>query len=540
VLGVLKAGGAYLPLDPAYPAERLRYMLEDGAPAAVLVQTHLRDLVESADVPLLDLDAAAPAWASLPATDPGRGGLTPEHLAYVIYTSGSTGRPKGVRVPHGSVGATLAVAGEAFGFGAGDRVPSLASFAFDIWLFETLLPLLGGGSVRLVPRERVPDVPRLVEDLARCTALHAVPALMRRIVEEVRATPGGVLGTLRHAFVGGDAVAPDLLEEMRAAFPAAGIHVLYGPTEAAIICAAHRLGGEAAARQMVGRPLGNAALYVVEPGGRVAPVGVAGELCLGGASVARDYLGRPGLTAERFVPDPFAGEPGARLYRTGDRVRWLADGSVEFLGRTDHQVKVRGFRIEPGEIEARLSEHAGVREAVVLVREDTPGEKRLVAYVAGDETAGADVLRAHLSERLPEYMVPAAYVRLDALPLNPNGKVDRRALPAPEGDAFATRGYEAPSGRVEEEVAAIWAELLGAERVGRHDDFFQLGGNSLLATRLVFRVRREMDVELSVSDVFEKSELSLLAQHLLDAQLAQFDPDELQELLALARAADVG
>jgi non-ribosomal peptide synthetase component F len=211
----------------------------------------------------------------------------------------------------------------AFGFGAGERVPSLASFAFDIWLFETLLPLLGGGTVRLVPRERVPDVPRLLEDLAWCTALHAVPALMRRIVEEVRARPGGVLGTLRHAFVGGDAVAPDLLEEMRAAFPAAGIHVLYGPTEAAIICAAHRLGGEAAARQMVGRPLGNAALYVVEPGGNVAPVGVPGELCLGGASVARDYLGRPGLTAERFVPDPFATEPGARLYRTGDRVRWL-------------------------------------------------------------------------------------------------------------------------------------------------------------------------------------------------------------------------
>ena len=204
-------------------------MLADSAPAAVLVQTHLRDRVESAAVPVLELDAAAPAWASFPATDPERGGLTPDHLAYVIYTSGSTGRPKGVRVPHGSLGATLAVAGDAFGFGAGDRVPSLASFAFDIWLFETLLPLLGGGTVRLVPRERVPDVPRLVEDLAWCTSLHAVPALMRRIVEEVRATPEGVLGTLRHAFVGGDAVAPDLLEEMRAAFRRPVIHVSTAP-----------------------------------------------------------------------------------------------------------------------------------------------------------------------------------------------------------------------------------------------------------------------------------------------------------------------
>ncbi|HEU4558917.1 MAG TPA: amino acid adenylation domain-containing protein, partial [Longimicrobium sp.] len=474
VLGVLKAGGAYVPLDPGYPAERLAYTLADSAPAAVLVQTHLRDRVESAGVPVLELDAAAPSWVDRPATNSERGGLTAEHLAYVIYTSGSTGRPKGVRVSHGSLAATLALAGDAFGFGARDRVPSLASFAFDIWLFETLLPLLGGGTVRLVPRDRVPDVPRLVEDLARCTTLHAVPALMRRIVEEIRATPEGVLGTLRHAFVGGDAVAPDLLEEMRIAFPAAEIHVLYGPTEATIICASHRLGSEPATRQMVGRPLGNATLYVVEPGGKVAPVGVPGELCLGGVSVARDYLGRPGLTAERFVPHPFSAEPGARLYRTGDRVRWLADGSLEFLGRTDFQVKVRGFRIEPGEIEARLLDHAGVREAVVLVREDTPGEKRLVAYVAGDETAAAEVLRAHLLERLPEYMVPAAYVRLETLPLTPNGKVDRKALPAPEGAAFSTREYEAPSGNTEEAVAAIWADLLGVERVGRHDDFFQL------------------------------------------------------------------
>ncbi|MFL5380981.1 MAG: amino acid adenylation domain-containing protein, partial [Longimicrobiaceae bacterium] len=511
VLGVLKAGGAYVPLDPGYPAERLAYTLADSAPAAVLVQAHLRDRVESADVPVLELDAAAPAWASLSATDPGRGGLTPEHLAYVIYTSGSTGRPKGVRVPHGSLGATLAAARDAFGLGAGDRVPSLASFAFDIWLFETLLPLLGGGTVRLVPRERVPDVPRLVADLAGCTVLHAVPALMRRIVEEVRARPGGVLGTLRHAFVGGDAVAPDLLEEMRAAFPAAGIHVLYGPTEAAIICAAHRLGEEAASRQMVGRPLGNAALHVVEPGGRVAPVGVAGELCLGGASVARDYLGRPGLTAERFVPDPFSDQPGARLYRTGDRVRWLADGSVEFLGRTDFQVKIRGFRIEPGEIEARLAEHPEVREAVVLAREDAPGEKRLVAYVVGGEVASAEALRAHLSERLPEYMVPAAYVRLDALPLTPNGKVDRNALPAPRGDAYAAREYEAPVGETEQAVAAIWAEVLGAERVGGRDHFFDLGGHSLLGTRVVSRIREVLAVELPLRALFEAPTLAELA-----------------------------
>ncbi|HET7461390.1 MAG TPA: phosphopantetheine-binding protein, partial [Longimicrobium sp.] len=230
---------------------------------------------------------------------------------------------------------------------------------------------------------------------------------------------------------------------------------------------------------------------------------------------------------------------GARLYRTGDLGRWRADGTLEFLGRTDFQVKIRGFRVELGEIEAALRGHAAVRDALVLAREDAPGDRRLAAYYLADEPVAVAALRAHLAERLPEHMVPAAYVRLDALPLTPNGKVDRKALPAPEGDAYAAREYEAPAGETEEAVAAIWAGLLGVERVGRHDDFFQLGGNSLLATRLVFRIRREMDVELSVSDLFEKPELSLLAQHLLDAQLAQFDPDQIQELLALARGADV-
>ncbi|HEU4556305.1 MAG TPA: non-ribosomal peptide synthase/polyketide synthase [Longimicrobium sp.] len=510
MLAVLKAGGAYLPLDPAYPDERLRYMLDDGAPAVLLTESALRSLFAGADVPVVELGAPSSAWDDRPASNPERGGLTPDHLAYVIYTSGSTGRPKGVRVPHASVNATLAVAGEAFGFGAGDRVPSLASFAFDIWLFETLLPLLGGGTVRLVPRDRVPDVPRLVEDLAGCTALHAVPALMRRIVEEVRATPEGVLRGLRRAFVGGDAVAPDLLEEMRIAFPAAGIHVLYGPTEAAIICAAHRLGDEAAARQMVGRPLGNAALYVVERGGSVAPVGAPGELCLGGASVARDYLGRPGLTAERFVPDPFPTEPGARLYRTGDRVRWLADGTLEFLGRTDRQVKVRGFRIEPGEIEARLREHPAVREAAVLAREDAPGDRRLVAYVVGADPGAVDALRAHLSQRLPEYMVPSAFVVLETLPLTPNGKVDRNALPAPEYAAGAD-GYVAPRTPAEEVLAGIWAEVLKVERVGVEGSFFELGGHSLLATRVVSRVRAVFGVELPLRSVFERPVLSGLA-----------------------------
>ncbi|HEU0298032.1 MAG TPA: amino acid adenylation domain-containing protein, partial [Longimicrobium sp.] len=551
MLAALKAGGGYLPLDPDYPADRIAYMLSDSGARVVVTRSALVDglPVEGADLVVLDRDAdeieAQPDHTPAVPCSLLPGLSAP---AYVIYTSGSTGRPKGVRVEHGALAATMAAAGRAFGFGPADRAPSLASFAFDIWLFESLLPLLAGGRVRLFARERVLEVPALVEDLAACTVLHAVPALMRSIVQEVRATPAGVLPGLRRAFVGGDAVAPDLLEEMRHAFPAAEIHVLYGPTEAAIICAAHRLGGEPASRQMVGRPLGNAALYVLEPGGSLAPVGAPGELCLGGRSVARDYLGRPALTAERFVPDPFSAEPGARLYRTGDRVRWVERASVrecvsalvgdsngagheqrsqtpfthalthsrthalEFLGRTDRQVKVRGFRIEPGEIEARLREHPGVAEAVAALRPDAAGERRLVAYLVpaggGAVPAAAD-LRAHLGATLPDYMIPGVFVALDRLPLTANGKVDHRALPEPE--RAAGRDHVPPTTPAEEAIARIWAEELGVERVGVHDNFFEIGGHSLLVARLFARIREAFPREIMLVDLFRHTTVAAQA-----------------------------
>jgi acyl carrier protein len=251
--------------------------------------------------------------------------------------------------------------------------------------------------------------------------------------------------------------------------------------------------------------------------------------------VARGYWGRPGLTAERFVPDPFGKEPGGRLYRTGDLGRWLPEGSVEFLGRNDAQVKVRGFRIEPGEIEARLLEHPGVREAAVVAREDDGGDRRLVAYWTGPEEVGADRLRAHLLERLAEHMVPAAYVRLEAMPLTPNGKLDRKALPAPADDAYARRGYEAPSGATEEALAEIWSEVLRLERVGRWDHFFELGGHSLMAVQVVSRVRQALGVELPLGDVFEHPVFAALADHVLDLQLARFDPETLARLSELVQ-----
>ncbi len=512
VLAVLRAGGAYVPLDPAYPPERLAFSLADSAAPVLLTHPSVADRLPAtaAEVVLLD---GSDGWPAGEDAAPPPGSVGPESLAYVIYTSGSTGTPKGVCVEHRSLSATLLRAREAFPFGPGDEMPSLASVAFDIWLFEVLLPLLQGAAVRLVPAERVADMDALAAELADATLLHAVPALMRQVVEHADA-PGGGPSRLRRAFVGGDAVPPDLLRRMRVVWPEAEVRVMYGPTEGTILCAASRVGAEDAARgQRMGRPLGNAALYVVDASGEPVPVGVPGELRLGGAGVARAYQGRPELTAERFVPDAFSTEPGARTYRTGDRVRWLPDGELEFLGRTDQQVKVRGFRIEPGEIEAALERHPGVLEAVAAVREDAPGERRLVAYLVprGERAPSAAELREHLGTRLPEHMVPAVFVPVEAWPLTPNGKVDRRALPAPEGRPLPERAYVEPRTPTEVALAELWRGLLRVERVGARDSFFELGGDSILSIQLVARARKA-GLYITPRQVFENPTVAELAR----------------------------
>ncbi|MEW5925948.1 MAG: non-ribosomal peptide synthetase, partial [Gemmatimonadota bacterium] len=360
--------------------------------------------------------------------------------------------------------------------------------------------------------------------------------LFNQYAEELKAE----IPRLRYLIVGGDALDPQTIARVRKG--CAPRHLLngYGPTETTTFAITHEVTDvEEGARSIpLGRPVANTRIYILDAHGEPVPVGARGELYIGGAGVALGYQNRPGPTAERFVPDPFGGEPrgGARLYRTGDLGRWLPDGTIEFLGRNDHQVKVRGFRIEPGEIEARLLAHPEVREAVVLAREVAPGDRRLVAYYVGAEGAEAEALRAHLSERLPEYMVPAAYVRLERLPLTPNGKVDRRALPAPADEAYARRGYEAPVGETEQALAEIWSEVLGTERVGRQDNFFELGGQSLLAVQVISRVRQVLEVEVPLRTLFERPTLSQLAEHVLAAQLAQFDPAEIARLTELVRA----
>ncbi|HEX6368167.1 MAG TPA: amino acid adenylation domain-containing protein, partial [Longimicrobium sp.] len=513
-LAVLKAGGAYVPFDPAYPDERLRFMVQDSAPALVLAQPAWASRFAGLDVLVVELDERA--WADAPADNPGRAGLTPGHAAYVIYTSGSTGTPKGVVVPHRGVCNLIQSQSSGYAVDSSSRVMQFQSFGFDACVWEVFVTL-GRGAMLHVPPQVLAGEP-----LAEAVEKHGITHLTLTVAMLAALPPDARLSSVRTLIPMGD-----VLPESLARRWAEGRRLLngYGPTEATIATTLHEYRGEEAGNPPIGRPIANLRVYVLDAHGAPVPAGVVGEMYVGGAGVVRGYLNRPALTAERFVPDPFGGEPGARLYRTGDLARRRPDGTLDFAGRVDDQVKVRGFRIELGEIEARLLEHAAVEEAVVVARQDGAGAKRLVAYCVGG-AARPEALRAHLLERLPEYMVPAAYVHLDALPLTRNGKVDRRALPAPGDDAFARRGYEAPRTETEAAVAAVWAEVLGLERVGRQDGFFEVGGHSLLAVQVISRVKQALGVEVALGELFARPVLSDFARELETAARAELPPIE--------------
>ncbi|MBV9774031.1 MAG: amino acid adenylation domain-containing protein, partial [Gemmatimonadetes bacterium] len=528
ILGALRAGAAYLPLDPAYPDERLAWMLRDAGARVLLTEAALAGRFAGSGIGTVALDADPGAEEDAAAEHP----VPAEALAYVIYTSGSTGRPKGVMVEHRAAVAFALDMAARLELGPGDRVLQFASPGFDVVVEELFPAWLSGAAVvfssgeLFEPRELL----RVVER-EEVTGFELPTAYWHEWVHELVRSRARLPERVRFVLVGGERVLPERLAEW-ARLRRPLVHV-FGLTETACTTTTLRLeagdDGRRWANLPIGKPVANARVYVLDAALQPVPVGVPGELFIGGAGVGRGYLGRPELTAERFVPDPFArGAAGARLYRTGDRTRWLADGNLEFLGRIDHQVKIRGFRIETGEVEAVLAEHPGVREAFVMAREDAPGGARLVAYLTAEGAAdpAPGELRAHLAERLPEYMVPSAFVTLDALPLTSNGKVDRRALPAP--DAAPLTEYVAPRTPTEERLAEIWAEVLGVERVGVHDHFFELGGHSLMATRVVARVREAPGVELPLRVVFEHPTLAGMAEW-IDATLARAGAEEAPE-----------
>ncbi|MES2939940.1 MAG: amino acid adenylation domain-containing protein, partial [Pseudomonadota bacterium] len=485
LMAVLKAGGAYVPLDPGYPAERLAFMLADARPAVLLTQEALLASLPAHEVPTFCLDSQ---WDSLPARDSNPPCTTlPAHLAYVIYTSGSTGRPKAAGVSHTAIVNRLHWMQQAYGLQPSDRVLQKTPFSFDVSVWEFFWPLQQGATLVLARPGGHQDAQYLGELIASTgiTTLHFVPPMLEAFLAVSRAP----LPALRQVMCSGQALPWELQQRAFERLPDVALHNLYGPTEAAVDVTAWHCTPEGPQGVVpIGRPISNIRIHIVDEGFNLVPQGVPGELCIAGVGLARGYIGRAELTAERFVPDPF-GNPGERMYRTGDLARWLPDGSIEYLGRIDQQVKIRGFRIELGEIEAQLAAQAGVREAVVLAREDIPGDTRLVAYVVpqADSDLEATTLRTQLQRQLPDYMVPAHFVVLDALPLTPNGKLDRKALPAPDTSRGET-GYVAPRTPTEATLASIWAEVLNVDRIGIHDNFFELGGHSFLIVRLVDRL----------------------------------------------------
>ncbi|MCO8273920.1 amino acid adenylation domain-containing protein [Actinoplanes sp. TRM 88003] len=519
LIGILKAGAAYLPLDPMNPAERSGYVLADAAAPILITTGRLAAGFDGVyDGSVVTVDGDAELLAALP-DGPVGSGVVPANTIYTIYTSGSTGRPKGVAVSHANVARLMTTVQETFAFDESDVWTFFHSFGFDVSVFEMWGALLHGGQLVMVPREvsRAPEefFALLLEH--EVTVMAQTPTAFRSLISVAAPDRRIKQLALRAVVLAGEQLEVDDLRPWTAklGLGRTALVNMYGPTEATVYVTLHRLNRqdfEPGAATCIGRPLTDLAIHLLDRHGNLVPAGVPGELHIGGPGVARGYLNRPGLTAERFVPDPY-GAPGSRLYRTGDLARRRPDGGIDFLGRIDDQVKVHGYRIELGEIRSALAAHPRVREAVVLVREDNPGDKRLVAYLVpeGGEAPAAHEIRAFLARTLPEYMIPAAAVSIDRVPVTTNGKLDRRALPAPDGAALTTgRPYQAPRTPLEEQVAAVWRDVLGVERVGVDDGFYELGGDSIRAVMLVSALR-EAGLEVTVREALEQQTLGALA-----------------------------
>ncbi|NEQ30350.1 MAG: amino acid adenylation domain-containing protein [Leptolyngbya sp. SIO4C5] len=512
ILAVLKAGGAYVPLDPSYPSERLAFMLQDSQVPLLLTHSQLVATLPKHSATTICLDQGWPAIAALPTTNP-TSAVTPAHLAYIIYTSGSTGQPKGAMNTHGALSNRLQWMQSAYGLTAADCVLQKTPFSFDVSVWEFLWPLMVGARLAIARPEGHKDsayLAKLIEQ-QQVTTLHFVPSMLQAFLE---APDLERCVCVRRVICSGEAL-PVALQERFFERLSAELHNLYGPTEAAIDVTAWQCQPEPELTSVpIGKPIANTQIYLLDPAGQPVPVGVPGELHIGGAGLARGYWQRAALTAEKFVPSPFAQtESGSRLYRTGDLARYRPDGAIEFLGRIDYQVKLRGFRIELGEIEAALAQHPGIQQTVVTLQ-TTPQGDRLVAYLKADcqPQPSNQTLRTFLSQRLPGYMIPAVFCWLQAFPLTPNGKVNRKALPPPEQSPSETEeSITLPRTATEEKLAAIWQQLLGVETVSVNHNFFDLGGHSLLALRLVSHLRESFKLEMPLRQIFDYPCLAALA-----------------------------
>jgi len=499
MLGILLVGAAYVPLDPDFPQARLEVMIEDASPSIIITQGSVKDLLPKSESHIVNLDD------DLAGTNPFQPKpVTPENLAYVLFTSGSTGRPKGVEIPHGALTNLLESMRERPGLSSSDVLVAITTLSFDIAGLEIFLPLICGAKMLMVSREMAVDALALNELLKKSgvTVMQATPATWRALlVAEWKGSPKLKI------LCGGEAMPLDLAEQLLTRCDS--LWNVYGPTETTIWSTVEKV--ESTEKPItVGRPIANTQIYILGDDQQPQPVGVYGELYIGGLGVAHGYLGRPELTASKFVPNPF-GKPGSRLYRTGDLARYRADGSIEFLGRIDHQVKVRGYRIELAEIESSLGRHPEIHQAVVVVREDRAGDKRLVAYVVRNGTVQDSDLRTFLKSKLPEYMMPSVFVFLDALPLTPNGKVDRKALPELDRSRSDEHIFVAPRTPLEQKMAEIWGRVLGLDRIGIWDDFFELGGHSLMAVSLFAEMEKKLGKKLPLAVLFEAPTIEQLA-----------------------------
>ena len=528
MLGVLRSGAAYVPIEPTYPPQRQEFIMADASAKLLVTEERHLGLIDPRGTPVLCLDRDRVRLDAHPDRAPDVPS-DPEALAYVIYTSGSTGQPKGVEIRHRSVANLIACMREQPGIGEQDVLVNLTTPAFDLSVPDWYLPLTSGARLVLVSREAAMDGIELADWLARngATIVQATPTTWRMLVD------AGWKGSEQlKAVCGGEALPRDLAKELLTR--CASLWHMYGPTETTVwssILQLRRGEGQPA----LGGPIANTAFYVMDPHRQPVPIGVPGELYIGGAGVARGYHGRTELTAEKFVADPFAFEGAERLYRTGDLVRWRTGGTLEFLGRIDQQVKLRGFRIELEEIEAVLTGHPAVTAAVASVREDSPGDRRLVAYfvAAGSEPIEEEQLRRLLRGTLPPFMIPSAFVRLSELPVTPNGKLDRATLPAPDGTRpRLEHPFVAPESPVQEMLVSIWREVLAVDRVGIDDDFFALGGHSMLAVRMVARMRDTLGLELPLAEVFEHRTVRGLADAVAASMLGEIADSELEDLLA--------